>query len=182
MGDPDVLEGVRRRDPEALGRIFDAAFPFVYALAVRFLGDRSLAEDAAQDVFAKVHRAADRVDPARHLKPWLTTITLNTCRDRLRRRNRRPELAMDPGVLETVGHKTESPEYQLIEGERKRLLERAMESLDEKHREVVVLHIYAGQPHEDSAQQLGITPAAARKRYSRALKKLREFMDRNRID
>jgi RNA polymerase sigma-70 factor (ECF subfamily) len=179
LADRDLLEGVRRRDPEALGLLFEAVFPLVFGLSVRLLGDRSRAEDATQDVFARVHAAADRLDPSRSLRPWLTTIALNVCRDVLRRRGRRRESPLDPGVLDGIRHTEERPEYQLVRKEREALLLRALDSLDAKHREVVVLRVNGGLSHEEAAASLGISPAAARKRYSRALRKLRDFIERH---
>jgi RNA polymerase sigma-70 factor (ECF subfamily) len=176
LGDPVLLQEVRQRKPDALGRVFDAAFPYIYGIAFRLSGNRAVAEDITQDVFVKFHRSADRVDPSRHLKPWLTTITLNTCRDLLRRRTRRAEESLDPGVIDAIGHTAETPEYVLVQRERQHLLDMAMQALDERHREIVVLHVFSGLPHEESAGILGITPAAARKRYSRALEKLRAYV------
>jgi len=179
LSDRRTLEAFRRRERSALGRVFDAAFPFVYAIAHRTLGDRDRAEDATQDVFAKVYRAADRLDPERPLKPWLTTITVNTCRDHLRRRARRIPVGRDPSDLERIGHDHGPPEYQVMKEEERVLLQGALDSLKEEHREIVVLHLYSGQSHEESARSLGITPTAVRKRYSRALAELRTLLRRD---
>jgi RNA polymerase sigma-70 factor (ECF subfamily) len=171
-----VLEGVRKRDPDALGLFFDAAFPYVYGLAFRLSGHSASAEDLTQDVFVSVHRAADRLDPSRHAKPWLTRITYNKFRDHLRRRSSRPERALDPDVFGATPHATETPEEILVGRERQLLLERAIGSLDVKHRPVVVLHTYSGCSHEETSELLGISAAATRKRYSRALAKLRAYI------
>ena len=80
--DPRWLERVRARDPEALGEFYERYVDRVFGLAWRMLGERTLAEDATSDVFYKVHRAADRLDPTRDPVPWLVTITANVCRDR----------------------------------------------------------------------------------------------------
>ncbi len=87
----------------------DAAFPSLVAdqqdrlftIAVRVLGNRSDAEEAAQDAFVRAYRAlagypADRIRELR-LRPWLTTIVLNVCRNRTRvRRVATTELAFEP--------------------------------------------------------------------------------------
>src|SRR4030095_9489290 len=75
------LERVRAGEPEALGPVYAPSLHLVVRLALRRLGERTLAEDAASEVFLKVHRAADRLDPARDPAPWLATITTNVCRD-----------------------------------------------------------------------------------------------------
>src|SRR5262245_39343034 len=78
------LEGVRRRDPEALAALFERHFDRVYGFVYRLLGDRAAAEDMTQEVFLKVHRAAHQLDPARDPGPWLATIATNACRDHWR--------------------------------------------------------------------------------------------------
>jgi DNA-directed RNA polymerase specialized sigma24 family protein len=80
----EELEGVRRRDPEALGRFFERTFDQIYGLSFRLLSDRTAAEDATQEVFLKIHRAAHRIDPQRNPTPWILTITTNVCRDLFR--------------------------------------------------------------------------------------------------
>ena len=89
----------------------DAAFPTlvedqqdrIFTIAVRVLGNRSDAEEAAQDAFVRAYRAlagypAERIRELR-LRPWLTTIVLNVCRNRTRvRRVATTELAFEPAA------------------------------------------------------------------------------------
>ena len=75
------LEGVRRRDPEALAALFERHVDRVYGFVYRLLGDQMLAEDMTQEVYLKVHRAAHQLDPARDPGPWLMPIAHNACRD-----------------------------------------------------------------------------------------------------
>ena len=89
----------------------DAAFPTLvedqqdrlFTIAVRVLGNRSDAEEAAQDAFVRAYRAmagypAERIRELR-LRPWLTTIVLNVCRNRTRiRRVATTELAFEPAA------------------------------------------------------------------------------------
>jgi RNA polymerase sigma-70 factor (ECF subfamily) len=171
------LERVRARDPEALGAFFERYFDRVYGLAFRLLGDRAAAEDAAQEVFLKVHRAADRLDPARDPDPWLLTITTNVCRDLWRsgahRLSRRSSSIDDnPAVGGALASPGKSPEAELLAGERQRLVQDAITRLPENLREAVVLREYQGLGYDEIASMLGINEAAARKRYSRALAEL----------
>jgi RNA polymerase sigma-70 factor, ECF subfamily len=89
----------------------DGAFPTLvedqqdrlFTIAVRVLGNRSDAEEAAQDAFVRAYRAlagypAERIRELR-LRPWLTTIVLNVCRNRTRvRRVATTELAFEPAA------------------------------------------------------------------------------------
>jgi len=175
--DRATLERVREREPEALGRLFDAYFHSVFALVHRLLGDRTLAEDAASEVFFKVQRAAHTIDPARDPAPWLMTIATNVCRDlwrsgayRMRQRSRSVE--GDPVVGDLLVARGEEPARALETAERERLVREALLELPESHRVAIVLHDYQGLSHQEVAERTGIEHSAARKRYSRALSAL----------
>lgn len=73
---------------EPLDVAFAAHRRALWALAYRMLGTASDAEDAVQDAFL---RAMERppADVGRPWRPWLVTVLMNRCRDRLRRRRRR---------------------------------------------------------------------------------------------
>ncbi len=170
----DELERVRMRDRTALATFFERYFNFVYALAYRLMGERTLAEDVAQDVFLKVHRAADQLDPRRDPAPWLTVITTNACRDvwrsgafRMTQASRSIEDDPESGVTLTPGRN--DPEADALAAERERLVQAAIGKLPEALRVPLVLHDFQGLDHEEIARELGIQHAAARKRYSRAL-------------
>jgi RNA polymerase sigma-70 factor (ECF subfamily) len=175
--DVELLRGVQRRDRESLGRFFDLVFPFVYSFAYRMTGERASAEDVTQEVFLKVHRAADRIDTGRSPYPWLAAITTNTCRDEVRRVVRRAERPLDEGVS-THADTGPTPDEHLARKERAHLLQQALLSLDETQRSVILLRDYSGCSHEEIAKIVGATPAAVRKRYSRALDALRVHVKR----
>jgi RNA polymerase sigma-70 factor, ECF subfamily len=176
---PNVLdlEGVRRRDPEALAAFFEQHFDRVYGLVYRMLGNHHAAEDATQDVFLKLHRAAHTLDPSRDPGPWVTTIAFNVCRDLWRssaaKLSRRSTAIDDPshgdGSLPTSA---DDPERDLVRSERERLVQAAIGSLKEPLRAVIVLREYQGLSYEQIADMEKISPIAARKRYSRALAEL----------
>jgi len=168
-----TLERVRAREPEALAAFFTTYFDRVYALAYRLLGDRARAEDAVSDVFLKVHRAADRLDPARDPMPWLVTIASNVCKDLWRsgaERMRRGAVPVDdPALRESLTTGVNDPERDLVRSEREQAVRSAIAALPDDLRDSVLLFDYAGQSHEEIASALGITHDAARKRHSRAL-------------
>lgn len=174
--DPKTLEGVRMRNPKALGVFFDAAFPYVYNLAFRLMGNKETAEDVTQDVFLKVYQAADRLQSDRSPKPWLTTITYNTCRDAARRSAARPEYQENGRLIGGRSGDGSTPEEELLRKERQSITEQALLELDEESRAVIILHDFCDTPHEEIAEVMGLNHAAVRKRYSRALKRMAEII------
>jgi RNA polymerase sigma-70 factor (ECF subfamily) len=170
--DTDILEGVRRRESKALEAFFDIAFPYVYNLAFRLMGNREVAEDVAQDVFLKVYQAADRLQVDRHPKPWLTAITYNACRDKARRASVRAEVPEDAALIGGQPDGASTPENVVLRKERERLTEKALMELDEESRAVIILHDFCDTTHEEIAKIMEISHAAVRKKYSRALKRM----------
>jgi RNA polymerase sigma-70 factor (ECF subfamily) len=172
------IERLRAREPEALGQFYDRYLDLVFGLALRLLGDRTLAEDAASEVFLKVHRAVDRLDPDRDPAPWLATITTNVCRDLWRsgqyRMSRRAADVNDPVAAATLSSGRNDPEADTLSSERERLVQEALLSLPGPLRACIVLHDYQGLDHRQVADVLHIAHDAARKRYSRALAALEQ--------
>jgi RNA polymerase sigma-70 factor (ECF subfamily) len=176
-----VLDRARRRDPEALEAFFERYFEPVHALAYRLVGERAVAEDLAQEVFLKVHRALDTLDAGRDPWPWLATIVHNACRDLWRsgayRMGRRSDsLEDDTARAERIPSGSATPESQVLASERERLVREAIDQLPESLRETVLLYDYQGLNHLEVARMLGIEHAAARKRYSRALDALGKLL------
>jgi RNA polymerase sigma-70 factor (ECF subfamily) len=172
-----TLERVTTRDTHALGMLFEFYFERIYGLAYRLLGDHTSAEDVAQDVFRKVYRAADQLDPSREPGPWLMSITHNVCRDYWRSRGyklsrRTSSIDEHESLMATLPSSTDNPEQSTLKSERERQVRNAIMKLTEPLREVVVLHDYRGLSHEEIAVAVGASYAAVRKRYSRALAKL----------
>ncbi len=175
----EVLVAVRARDPEALAAFFEFGFDRVYSLAARLLGDRTTAEDVTQEVFLKVHRAADRIDPDRDPMAWLTVITYNACRDYWRSAKRKPlgravPLEGEDGTEERLPTRDPDPEERVLAQENEEAVQAAISRLPEDQRAVVLLHDWSGFGHEEIAEMVGASHAAVRKRYSRALASLAE--------
>jgi RNA polymerase sigma-70 factor (ECF subfamily) len=176
---PEDLARVAARDPEALGRFFDRYVDRVFALAYRLLGDRAAAEDVSQEVFLKIHRAIDRLDPSRDPGPWVTTITCNACREHWRgptQRMAKRSVAVEDLEDWQDAHprSSDSPEEDLLRAERSARVQHALSHLPAELREIIVLHDWQGLKHREIADIVGATHDAVRKRYSRALAVLAE--------
>lgn len=174
-----TLEGVCRREPDALAALFEHCFDDVYSLAYRLTGEQTAAEDVAQEVFLKVHKAAPQLDPSRDPGPWLTAITYNTCRQHWRSRahrlfSRARSLDSETKDGGMIANGRRDPERAAEAGEREELVTRALMKLPERMRAVVVLHDYHGMSHEEIARVTRTRHAAVRKSYSRALARMRD--------
>ena len=82
-----LLSGCALGDRAAFGRLYEMAAPKLFGVALRILGHRGDAEDAAQEAFVKVWHNADRYQPGRgSAAGWIVAIARNMAIDRLRAR------------------------------------------------------------------------------------------------
>ncbi|TDQ84541.1 RNA polymerase sigma-70 factor (ECF subfamily) [Dongia mobilis] len=145
----------------------------VYALALRITGSRSDAEDAAQEVFARVWRKAPDWQPgAARFSTWLYRVTMNLCID-ARRRPRveqlDPDLPLaDPGV---------GADEQLIAREREQQVLAAMAQLPERQRQAMVLCYTAGLSNAAAAEAMEISVKAYEALLVRAKREIRAKLE-----
>lgn len=125
----------------------DRVFGYLYSR----VQNRHTAEDLCQDVFLKAVRSADSYDGTKaSVSTWIYTITRNTLTDYYRSRRVEEELPMTL----TDG---EDAEEKAVQAEDLEHLAKALAKMDEKLRDVIVLHYYDGRTLRDVAQTMGLS-------------------------
>jgi RNA polymerase sigma-70 factor, ECF subfamily len=157
-------------------------------LALYLLRDATDADEAVQDAFVKVftHITAYREDLP--FEAWFTRILANTCRDRKKTRRRRERwevtgLDRHPEYgarVDTTPAQTPSPEDLLLGDERRRELLRAIDTLPERQREVLLLCHAEGQSPREVGELTGLNESTVRVHLFRALRKLRVVLEASR--
>ena len=81
----ELIERLRRRDPEGLARAYDRYAKLVYSLFLRITRDQSTAEDLVQELFLRLWNRATEFDPAKGaLGVWIVSIARNMAIDHVR--------------------------------------------------------------------------------------------------
>jgi RNA polymerase sigma-70 factor, ECF subfamily len=142
-------------DETAFPRLVRAWAGPIYGYLARAGVAASEREDLFQDVFVKVHRAASEFDPRRPFKPWLFAVAVNTVRNHVRDRARRPGPPLEV-VTESEADPGPSAQSVLEARETARLLERQLAQLPLAQREVLVLCCIERLPQADVAHALDI--------------------------
>jgi len=124
----DLARFARDGDESAFEEIMRRYSPRVFRFASRFFRERSLVEDAAQEVFLKAFTELDSFEGRGSMEGWLTRITTNTCLNMLRSSKRRPELAAS-GLTEDESAWLENQMADAA-GERHRSSERSLVAAD----------------------------------------------------
>jgi RNA polymerase sigma-70 factor (ECF subfamily) len=167
-----LIRRARSGSMEALGELYARHGDRVYRVAVGLLNGSADAEDVLQDVFVGLPVALRTFDETRELAPWLAQVTARIALERLRSARRRQQREGAYG-REHEGVVTPSS-FISTDAE----LSRALASLPEGMRLVLLLREVEGLPHESIASLLGISPSASAVRLHRALKRLRELLRR----
>jgi len=141
-----------RGDVDAARILTDRLLPRAYRHAARVLGDRTEAEDIAQEAMLRLWRAAPDWHPDGPARPrtWLYRVTANLAVDRLRRTGR--AVGLDDDVASTAP----SAEAQLQDAGRMAALDAALAILPERQRQAVVLRHIEGLGNAEIATILGI--------------------------
>jgi len=92
--DLDLARAAREGDESAFEEIMRRYSPRVFRFASKFFRQRSLVEEAAQEVFLKAFTELGSYEGRGSMEGWLTRITTNTCLNLLRSSKRRPELTL----------------------------------------------------------------------------------------
>jgi len=139
----------------------------IYGFAVHYMRDREEAKDVAQEIFVKMYQGLDGMRDARTYLPWMLRLARNCCIDRIRSRNARTlELTANPSSEPATTDA--SPEDSMLEGARRALLYRALDTLTQMNREIVVLKDLDQLALSEIAARLGVPLGTVKSRSNRA--------------
>ena len=140
-------------DADAFESIYRAHADRMKSIAYHHLGNVADAEDAVQETFLKIHRAASTYTGEAAFGTWLYRILVNTCYDAMRRRRRRPQEApIDDMVTLTRAASN-------VDDTKRIMLARLLRELPEQRRTVFVLFEIEGFSHAEIAEIAGISEA-----------------------
>lgn len=152
----------------------------MFALIVRMVRDRSLAEDLTQETFVKAYRNLAAYDAERKLSSWLFKIAHNATIDHLRRRevetvplDASPDDEERPGLDRRLADPAErGPDLAVGRGELARALEAAVGSLRPEYREVVLMRFAEDLSYQEIAEATGLPLGTVKTHLHRARKEL----------
>jgi RNA polymerase sigma-70 factor (ECF subfamily) len=173
-----LVERLRAGDEDAAREFVDAHRDRIITVVARVAGAGADAEDLAQEAFLKAFGAIGRFDGRSALFTWLYRIAVNTARDDVARRRRRPAASLDgaDGARVDPPDPTESPGQSLERHERAALVRAALERLPEPFRSTLILREMEGHSYEEVATILGVSIGTVESRIFRARCKLRALL------
>lgn len=181
--DPDavLMLKVAKGDNEAFAELVKKFEDRVLGLAYRYLGERSLAEDLAQEAFLRVYRAKERYEPRARFSTWLYRIVVNLCLNELRWQRHRPAVSLSVKT-ETSSNvnldQTDSgltPALETLErDELSKLVRDIVMELPDNQRIAVLLNKYEGLSYTEVAESMDLSVMAVKSLLTRARLRIKE--------
>lgn len=176
----DLILRARQGDGAAWEELVRQYQQPVFRLAYLFLEDSAEAEDVAQETFLRAFQALDRFDLSRPMLPWILSIGANLAR------NRRRSIWRFFGAIQRLVR----DEPRLVSGEvdgheqrwQTQALWGAVQRLGQQDQEVIYLRFFLDMSVEETAQTMNVAQGTVKSRLNRALKRLREVIERDHPD
>lgn len=165
-----------RGDREALREIYVLYKDELVSLASALLHDKTSAEDAVHDLFARLIDRQDKLRITQNLRRYLLTAVANGARQRYNAKKRVPECSLENESIPEI-QTNDSPETVILQSEQKQRLARVLNTLPYDQREVIVLRHLSELTFKRiaSMQQVSINTVQGRYRYG--LAKLRSLLN-----
>jgi len=163
-----VLEG----DRNAFAYLVDKYKTMVYSLALRLVKDREEAEEISQDAFIKAYQSLSSFKGKAKFSSWLYRIVYNTAISKLRQQPAGRVSLDEPNIPDTLYLESKENYDTLSADERKKYLEKALDSLDSDEKMLVILYYYEEQDLDEIASIAGLTKTNTKVKLFRARKKM----------
>ena len=165
--------------PEVLSTIYAAHYRHVLRVCRRFFRRPEDAEDAAAEVFLKLHRVLKTRNEAVPFRPWVSQVAGRHCIDKLRRRKREKDSCVNGADLSEVpDYSTPSPLSQVLRREERLEVREQLIRLPEKYKVPLILRYYKQMSYSEIARALKRQLPAVRMMIFHAKQQLRRNLRR----
>ena len=164
----ELVEAAVGGDIESLGELCRQYYAAMVAIAYAVLSDHQLAEDAAQEGFARALVRLRSLKDRAKFAPWLAAICRNVAKDTLATKAKQISAA----DLSQVAQKNNDDEND-------ELIRRAIDHLPASVKELVILRYYDGLSYEQIGSVLGISKASINGHLTRAKRRMKKYLKRN---
>jgi RNA polymerase sigma-70 factor (ECF subfamily) len=177
----DLMTRIAEGDDYAFEILVHRHQTSVLNLVYRFIGDRTKAQDLAQEVFLRVWQAANTYKPEAKFTTWIYRITANLCLNELKSSRRRKLFQFlqfgedqENTIEEVLVDASPSPEDLLLSREQSRRISDALQSLPENQRMALILKRYDDLSYQEIAKVIGCSVSAIESLLVRAKRSLQE--------
>jgi len=185
----EVIESCKAGDEKAFAEIVLHRQKKVFNIAYRMLGNLEEAKDLAQEVFISVFSSIKDLKEEIKFDAWLTQITLNHCRNRLKYLKRRQYFNSDSlddpieteegNVPKAIYDPSDNPETLYEKKMIQQFIQRGLLELKEDQRELLVLRDLQGFSYEEMGELLGLPGGTIKSKLHRARMDLKGILEKS---
>lgn len=166
---------IRKRDKEAFSMIYQKYHRYLYALALKYLKDTHLAEDAVQHVFVKLWESTRDIHIEINLKNYLYTMTKNYILNFIRDHREMVSLNYVNAQVDVSGQ--EDIQQAMENRQMQDILYKGIEQLPPQKKEVCKRKLETDDSNQQIAEKMGISVHTVKSHYQESLKLLRGYFE-----
>lgn len=187
MNERELIAKAKDGDDTAFEQLVRSYEKKVYATAYRYMGSEQDALDVSQDVFIRVFRFIKSFNEESSFSTWIYRITVNVCKDYIKKRQQRSELPLevvmgedeDDIFVNEISDSTYDPAEVFERAELSREIRKGIEELPDNYREIIIMRDLSDLSYEEIADALSIEIGTVKSRLARAREKLRKKLLQN---
>ena len=171
----NLIQKFKSGDEQAFNQLVLRYQEKIYWIVRRMIPDHADADDITQNVFIKAYQSLRSFKGDSSFYTWIYRIAINLSLNEIRRKKLRRTFSLDeePSHFST---EEENPLQKLESDERKKLIQRAIDSLPEKQKKVFVLRYFEELPYEEISKILHTSVGGLKANYFHAVKKIGEYL------
>ncbi len=164
---------IKKRDREAFAAVYRKYHRYLYSLAVKYLKDEHMAEDAVQHVFVKLWETTKNIEIEINLKNYLYTMTKNYILNTIRDHKEEISLSYANAQIDIPG---QDDIIKALEDKQMRsILYQGVESLPPQKKEVCLRKLETTDSNQQIADKMGISVHTVKSHYQESVKILRSY-------
>ena len=187
MTEQELVALAKKGDQDAFSQLVEANQNKIYSLALRMTGSPEDGADLAQEAFLRAWRSLPSFQEESSFSTWLYKLTSNLCIDFLRKEKRRKAVAITVSLdddqdesppVEVPDHRF-TPEAEVERRELRAAMSRALKTMSEEHRQILILREVEGLSYTEIAQLLDVEEGTVKSRLARARISLRNILQKD---
>ena len=187
MTEQDLVALAKKGDQDAFSQLVEANQNKIYSLALRMTGSPEDGADLAQEAFLRAWRSLPSFQEESSFSTWLYKLTSNLCIDFLRKEKRRKAVVTTVSLdddqdesppVEVPDHRF-TPEAEVERRELCSAMSRALKTMSEEHRQILILREVEGLSYTEIAQLLDVEEGTVKSRLARARISLRNILQKD---
>ncbi|MEO5978324.1 MAG: RNA polymerase sigma factor [Chryseolinea sp.] len=191
MHSDTLIARAKAGDQNAQGKVVQLWYKRIYNFSFKFFQDHDMAMEVSQKTFISMCKNLPSLQENTRFKSWLYKITVNYCREEVRKRKGSRSLsfdvvwnreAEDSPQWESSTQRFDSPERQYQHRELADVLQEALIELNDEQREVVIMKEYEGLKFREIAEVLNISENTVKSRMYYGLDALKKILERKNIN